>query len=66
MFKRKYPALLLTADGAQYGDYRRTTYTIEGPKRLRLAEFAGNDVLLLRDDGTVGGSVRFTRWEALS
>jgi len=65
MFKRKYPALLLSPIGERYDDYRRTEYTIEGPKKLRLAAYGSDNVLVLNDDGTVTGSHRFDRWEPL-
>jgi hypothetical protein len=65
MFKRKYPALLLSAEGTPYTDYRRTTYTIEGPKRRRLTCDGGGSVMILHDDGTVTGNPRFDRWEQL-
>lgn len=65
MFKRKYHALLMSPESAPYDEYRRVTYTIEGPRRRRLVEHGGYAVLLLRDDGSVGGSTLFDRWEQL-
>jgi hypothetical protein len=65
MFKRKYHALLMSPESAPYDEYRRVTYTIEGPRRRRLVDYGGDDVLLLRDDGSVGGSTRFAWWEQL-
>jgi|LakMenEpi03Aug12_release.lakeMendotaPanAssembly.Ray.scaffolds.fasta_scaffold3026700_1 hypothetical protein len=65
MFKRKYPALLMSPEDAPYPDYRRVAYTIEGPMRRRLACDSGASVMILHDDGRVTGSPRFDRWEQL-
>ena len=59
LFKRKYEALLIS----EGGDYiRRVTYTINGPKRLRVT-LDGDAVL--HDNGTLSGSRSFIRWEQL-
>jgi hypothetical protein len=64
MFKRKHRALLFSCEAAPFPEMILVTYTVEGPRRLRLADCRGA-IVLLKDNGSVTGSRLFDRWEQL-
>ena len=63
MFNKKHKALLF---GFNDRDAETATYKIVGPLQRRLARIYGADVIVLNDDGSVSGTVYYTRWEPLS